>query len=188
MQRSMKIAVVCCALGALTPSDTRANDETEALWLARLCVHEANWRGGEPEINDCGGIMQVIQNRMRVWGEPEFLDALMRTSPRFFGGRTDRSWARLLEPGVSDDPEGWPSTWPPFRVYTDDFDLVYDRSLSFVTGALAPPCRGTPRNWLSRTHPRDRAVAHRHVEVLGDWREVRCGRTINAFYEHVRGW
>jgi hypothetical protein len=187
MRRLTKIGAVACVLAAFVPTGTRASDETDALWLARLCAHEVNWRGGEPNINDCGGILQVIQNRMVVWSEPEFLDALMRTSPRFFAGITDRSWARELEPGVIDDPDGWPSAWPPFRVYSDDFDLVYARSLSYVSGAEALPCRGRPRNWLSRTHPRDREVARRHVEEIGDWREVRCGRTVHAFYEHVPG-
>lgn len=179
-------ALTCAALALLLVTPAHGDVETDALWLARLCTHEVNWRGGDARMNDCGGIMQVIRNRARVWGEPTFLDALSRTSPRFFAGSTNRAWARELDAGDTSTPANWPvERWGEFERFSDDFDLVYERSLRFVSGDLAPPCRGRPRNWLSRTHPRDREVAHRHVEVLRVWREVNCGPTVHAFYEHV---
>lgn len=180
--RSNRLLAFLLIVLALAPTRARSDAETDALWLSRICVHEANWRGGEPDVNDCGAIMQVVTNRHP---DRDFRRALASTSPRFHGGTSDRAWARELRLGTSRSPEHWPEGWPAFSVYRDDFERVYERSLAFMRGDVAPPCEGSPRNWLSRVHPRDRAVAHRHVEVLRDWREVECGTTINAFYEPV---
>lgn len=183
--RSDRFVVLACVLFVLAflPTSARSDDETDALWLARICVHETTWAGGLDGVNDCGGIMQVIQNRA---DGRAFRTTLSRTAPRFYGGTSTRPWARVLRVGVLRAPEGWPEAWPSYSVYADDFDRVYARSLAFIRGEIAPPCPGAPRNWLSRTVASDREVARRHVEEIGDWREVDCGETRNAFYEPVR--
>lgn len=167
---------------AFPASSARSDDETDALWLARICVHETTWAGGLPDVNDCGGMMQVIQNRA---DGRSFRRTLRRLTPRFYGGRSTRPWARLLTLADRQSPEGWPEHWPAFGNYRESWRAVYARSLAFVRGELDPPCSGAPRNWLSRTHPSDREVARRYVEELRRWREVDCGETRNAFYEPV---
>jgi hypothetical protein len=183
MWRGLKIVASALFVSALVlPVSARSSDETDALWLARLCVHETTWAGGLPSVNDCGGIMQVVQNRA---GGRSFERTLRAMTPRFSTGMSTRPWARALRAEMRQSPEGWPDTWPPFSTFDERWRAVYHRSLAFVRGDLAPPCAGAPRNWLSRTHPADRALAWRNVEVLRRWRVVDCGETRNEFYEPV---
>jgi hypothetical protein len=164
--------------------DPSMRTEEIGLWLARICVHEANWSAVESDARDCGAIMQVIERRRRRGDS--WIEALMHTSPRFFHGTSDRSWARLLQPGQHrDDPQGWPSDWPAFSNYRERWQGVLENATAYATGELLPPCERAPRNWLSRTHPRDREVAHLHVEVRHDWAVVECGNTVHLFFEPV---
>lgn len=161
---------------------------TDLLWASRLCAHEATWAGRVDGTADCGGIVQVILNRMveheaRVQeceaegrdgcGGPEtFTQRLSYTSPRFWAGTTTRSWARLLPAGpIRGVLAGWPADWPAPSNYTARWHSVYTHTHAYMSGREALPCDGTPTHWLGRRTDHDRLQ-----EWLdsGDWREVTC--------------
>lgn len=155
---------------------TAFGQRQEALWVSRLCAHETTFSGGQT--NDCGGILQVLRNSGGGVG------AVIRRTPRFFGGRTERAWARHLMPNQRYNPPSWPETWPGFSVYTAAWHNTYTRTVDYVTGQRELPCTGRPMHWLGWA-PGDMRARHLHTEVLRDWRTVECGDTINEFFEHV---
>lgn len=153
---------------------------TEVLWVARLCVHETTWRGGigEGATTDCGGIYQVILNRMAP-GET-ISGTLSRITPRFWRGTTTRSWTRHLIAGpIREDPPGWPENWPDARVFNQRWRAVYTRTRDFMEGREPLPCEGRVEHWFGRETDSERLA-----EWLsnGRWVEATCrGSQRNAF-------
>lgn len=156
----------------------------DVLWAARLCAHEATWAGREGGAPDCGGIVQVILNRMTDAPRETFTRRLALTTPRFWRGTTTRSWARHLEAGPIRGPlPGWPATWPAASNFTDRWHSVYVRTHAFMTGREGLPCQGTPVNWFS-IRVDSRQIAERLA--TGRFRRVECaGDERNAFLERV---
>lgn len=141
---------------------------SDALWAARLCVHEATWAGAHT--SDCGGIIQVILNR-RDTGET-FTEELSETSPRFWAGTTRRAWSRFMLAGrMRVNPPGWPADWPPVSSYDDNWHTVYDRVVSYMLGHTPLPCSGHPIRWFGRTTDGRQL---REALATGNWVETTC--------------
>lgn len=177
----------------------------DVVWAARLCAHEATWAGGVPGspgvsgTADCGGIIQVLINRREArWPGEGFEQVVSHTSPRFYGGTTDRPWARVMPATpLRADPVGWPATWPHATNYTDRWHAVYQQTWNYMTGATPLPCDGHVDHWFGRRCDGDRIAA---MLATGRWAEVECQshytnaegvdsltrRTVNAFLEPVR--
>lgn len=151
---------------------------SDALWLTRICVHEASWAGADS--NDCGAILQVLRTR---WGHMPVRQALALTCRRFFHGRSQRPWARRMEPGLVRVAD-WPETWPAARTYRDEFSRVYARAERYVRRIDSLPCRGAPYHWMGNAR-RDREVMRAHL-ANGSWRLLECGGTVNHFLERTR--
>ena len=153
------------------PADVTQEDILKA---TQGCVHETTWAGGHT--NDCGGIVQVIQNSRRP-GET-FSSAISRRMPRFFGRTTNRTWVLDLQPGpVQDDPQGWPYDVP-MSAFSSEWNRVYTRTRGFMTGVHALPCRRQPIRWFGRVTDADRLAA---ALASGDWVDAECGNSRNVF-------
>lgn len=153
------------------PEDVSQED---ILMATQGCVHETTWAGGHT--NDCGGIVQVIQNSRRP-GE-SFSSAISRRMPRFFGGRTNRTWILGLQPGpVEDSPEGWP--WDiPMSEFSSEWNAVYSRVREYMTGVRSLPCRRPPIRWFGRVTDAARLAA---ALASGNWVDAECGNSRNVF-------
>jgi hypothetical protein len=177
----LAMLAVGLALAPAAPAQERApSTETIQLWLARICVHEMTWHVE----HDCEPMFQVFNAVRDAMGRRRhtLIDAIARYSSRFYGGTGNRPWARLLRPGLLADPEGWPETWPDFRVFSDSWEVAYERAGAIVRGEVPTLCQERPRHWGSR-NPRlpDHDRAERAI-AAGRWHEVDCGPTVQAYY------
>lgn len=157
----------------------------DRLLAAQACAHEATFAGAE-RTGDCGGILQTVMERRRparlVDGHRRradtFEEALARTMPRFYSGRTTRSWTRHLPAGpLRLDPPGWPYDYPA-RVHDDSWLAVNQRVAGYMRGAEPLPCSPSPSRWFGRMTDGD-ALTRTLAE--GRWCEARCGESLNAF-------
>lgn len=170
--------------GVEPPYDYRFT-RADRLLAAQACVHEATWAGAE-RTGDCGGIIQVVMERRRgvryVDGRRRradtFEEALARTMPRFYAGRTTRSWTRFLEAGpLRIDPPGWPYDYPA-RHHDESWLGTNQRVAGYMRGSEPLPCSPTPGRWFGRVTDGD-ALASTLAE--GRWCEAICGESRNAF-------
>jgi len=167
-------AFVLAALSfVVTPAQSQAPRWTRAdgLLAAQACVHEADMIS----LNDCGGIIQVIENSRAV-GE-SFSHALRRRMPRFAAGTTDRAWVSGLAWGPITTLEGWPFLVPA-RHYSDAWHGVLARVNAYMHGLEPLPCAPEPSSWFGRQTDGNVLAARL---ASGRWREAECGETRNAF-------
>lgn len=157
----------------------------DRLLAAQACVHESTWAGAEIT-GDCGGIIQVVMERRRParyvdghrFPAESFEQSLARAMPRFYAGRTTRSWTRFLPSGpLRTNPEGWPYDYPA-RHHDDNWLSVNRRVQGYMRGAEPLPCSPTPDRWFGRTTD-GAALAITLAE--GRWCEAVCGESRNAF-------
>jgi len=170
--------------GLVAPYDYRFTRE-DRLLAAQACVHEATWAGAT-HTGDCGGIIQVVMERRRPtryrdghrFPAETFEHALARTMPRFYAGRTTRSWARFLTAGpLRIDPPGWPYAYPA-RHHDESWLATNQRVAGYMRGSEPLPCSPTPGRWFGRETD-GAALASTLAE--GRWCEAICGESRNAF-------
>jgi hypothetical protein len=170
--------------GLVAPYDYRFTRE-DRLLAAQACVHEATWAGAT-HTGDCGGIIQVVMERRRPtryrdghrFPAETFEHALARTMPRFYAGRTTRSWTRFLTAGpLRIDPPGWPYAYPA-RHHDESWLATNQRVAGYMRGSEPLPCSPTPGRWFGRETD-GAALASTLAE--GRWCEAICGESRNAF-------
>lgn len=145
---------------------------TAALMLAQATVHEADWRA----YGDLGAIYMTIEGSRRP-GET-FAQAIRRRMPNLAAGATPRSWVLGLPAGpILRNPAGWP-----WRVhashYSEAWERLQGRAVSLLTGADHGPCEATPVRWVGRVSGRDTLA---NLLASGEWAEVACGGSANAY-------
>lgn len=192
------LALISALLAAVAPTRAQETDvlvdstptspwsyhwtNEDRLAAAQACVSEASWAGAR-RAADCGGILQVTMTR-RHRGE-SVREALVRTMPRFFGGRTSRAWVLALTARpIRVDPPGWPYEVPASH-YSDSWRAVYARTQRFIDGEEPLPCAPTPNWWFGRVTDHEaitRALDRGRVEVsCGEPADGETHATVNVF-------
>jgi hypothetical protein len=141
--------------------------ERDALWLARLSVHEAGWT----HLRDVDGIHAVVANTQRE-GEPYLQAMHRRTGYRLLTRSTDRLWALHLQ-YQREAPLHWVRL-PWAGRYRARFGHVLDRARQAVTGQGEQICPRAPIAWGGRM---DSAGFRQR-----GWVKLDCGETKNGFW------
>lgn len=172
------LATDCSCKGRAGIAHAQGND-LEVHALARLAVHEAGWNSYTH--GDIGGIRDVIvatQARLgRKWQRPvTFYEAARAYSGRVFD--TTRTDDRRWVPHLRLDGER-PKHWPPNLRWDRHAPLwanTLARARELVAGAPSR-CEEPPDHWGAR-YGIDLERAER-----GEWIEVHCGNSRNAFWK-----
>lgn len=157
----------------------------DALWLARICVHEAGWSSPD----DCRAIWRVFERGARRHRTTPIGFARMYSRTIFDGTRQDpRGWITRLD-ARGDEPAGYPRfaehtvdgrrlrhRHPPWSNYRDAWLEVLSLSERVVQGRARARC--SPDDWGGAM---DAARAARIGLV-----PVNCGETHNLFYVRPR--
>lgn len=176
---------IAAALVALASSAHGQAHTSDALVLARVCVHEAGWE----DAGDCEAIHAVLAGGAARHGL-NFRAYAFAYSGRALRGLTSRPWAAQL-----DESGGAPSAWPrvstvrrggvavvvehaPWSAYRDRWLAALERAQSIVAGERTHGCEREPHDWGG-------AVDMERARRLG-LIEVDCSRgdvaTRNRFY------
>lgn len=160
-------AALVTALALVLCAPVSANQEADALVLARVCVHEAGWTS----IADCAAIHEVLRNGAERT-HMSFASYAHAYSGRALAGRTTRPWViELHASGAA--PHGITSgQWHARRA---DWLALLEHARSIVAGDEASGCAEPVHDWGSPTHDRERA---RRLGLV----PVDCGDTRNDFY------
>lgn len=164
----------------------RETAEMQALWLARICVHEAGFHSPD----DCRAIWRVLERGARRHRTTPLGFARRYSRTVFDDTRTDpRGWITRLD-ATGQEPAGFPATverevdgrrrshrHPPWSGFRDDWLRTLAASRRIVGGELRARCRA-PDDWGG---PMDAERAAR----LGLMPLV-CGETQNTFYARPR--
>lgn len=159
--------------GCIVPAPVDAQSD-DALWLARICVHESGW----DSLDDCAGIHAVLTRTAERRGV-SYLTALRSYSPRFYAGTSARPWARLLADSDA-PPAGLGASWRHPRgdgllSRRDAFAVVLEHCRRIM--AEPPTCAAD--DWgTARDHERARLAGRR-------FRFVDCGSTRNLFSQRL---
>lgn len=154
----------------------------QALWLARICVHEAGFRSPD----DCRAIWRVFERGARRHRTTPIGFARRYSRTIFDQTRSDaRGWiTRLDETG--NEPAGFPTVverevegrrlshrHPPWSSFRDDWLRTLAVAQRVVRGELPPRCRA-PDDWGG-------AMDAERAARLG-LIPIPCGDTHNTFY------
>ena len=164
-----------------TPSPVETPEE-QALWLARICVHEAGFHSPD----DCRAIWRVLERGGRRHRTTPLAFARRYSRTVFDTTRTDpRGWITRLD-ASGEEPLGFPTRveheldgrrrthrHPPWSSFREDWLRVLALSERIVRGELHARCRA-PDDWGG---PMDAERAAR----LG-LTPISCGETQNTFY------
>lgn len=165
--------------------EVAAAPSEDALWLARICVHEAGWSSPE----DCRAIWRVFERGARRHRTTPIGFARMYSRTVFDGTRRDpRGWITRLD-ASGNEPEGYPQfvergdarrrlrhRHPPWSNYRADWLRVLAESERIVRGEVHARCR--PDDWGGAMDA-ERAARIGLVPV-------NCGETHNVFYTRPR--
>lgn len=157
----------------------------DALWLARICVHEAGWSSPD----DCRAIWRVFERGARRHRTTPIGFARMYSRTVFDGTRQDpRGWITRLD-ASGDEPAGYPRfaehtvngrrlrhRHPPWSNYRDAWLEVLALSERVVQGRARARC--SPDDWGGAMDA-ERAARIGLVPV-------NCGETHNLFYVRPR--
>ncbi len=173
--------VLFCVLlfaGILVGDCSATADPDDIAALAGICIHELAW---SVEF-DCEPIYQVVRARQERHGYISLERAIATNSRRFYGGTSNRPWARLLRPGIRRNPDGWPDGWPSVTHYHSQIERVFDHASAIIDGQVPTRCNETPHRWGSRSRNLP-DISNGEAQVrLGRWREVDCGPTLQIYY------
>ena len=157
----------------------------DALWLARICVHEAGWSSPD----DCRAIWRVFERGAHRHRTTPIGFARMYSRSIFDGARSDpRGWITRLD-ASGNEPEGYPQVvehgatrrrlrhrHPPWSNYRADWLGVLAESERIVRGEVHARCR--PDDWGGAMDA-ERAA---RIGLVA----VNCGETHNVFYTRPR--
>lgn len=168
--QSLWPAACAAALAWQLPSQgrssiARADEGPPVTLLAQVCWLESSFA-----IDDCTGIVHVLQRRARRSQMP-----IPEMVFRYSSIRSDQPRARFARSLPDGDEPSWPSSWN--RRWAELRARVADT----LAGRVPDPCPHAT-HWGARNLPTDRARA---IDALaaGRWRLVQCRvETANAFY------
>lgn len=166
----MRYSLLALFLLLGTASSARAQESSrpsDALILARVCVHEAGFDSTE----DCSAIADVLR-RLADRLDTTFWRAALAYSGRVLRGDTRRAWASVLDE-TGTRPRGWGAL-----DWDGDYRGRWLELLAYcervMRGEEASDCDEPPDDWGGSV---DRARAERLGLI-----EIHCGETRNDFY------
>jgi hypothetical protein len=172
------LVTLLALLGAAGGASAQTRAERElALAVAKVAVNEAGFRAPA----DVALVWQVTEAHGSTTSAR--LGWLRAHSARVLGDRECTGgnciWTRGLTWG-DDEPEGWPETWPPWRLYRARWAQVRAYALALVQGRVAArPCAETPDTWGGE-------MDHQGAIDRG-MRRCGCVGTLNQGYRRIDG-
>jgi hypothetical protein len=134
IERTLLILGIVC-LTTAHACESRADETTTALWLARSCVGEAGW--DSHTTGECAAIMHIYRKRSQINGwTVERTARKYSAAIRPWKGNT-RRWLRHMD-ATGAKPHKWPRKLR-WEVYLPMWLEVYAHAVEFLEGTVPDP-------------------------------------------------